>query len=98
MELYNTNSLLSYLKEYYTNRDASQKALECLRRIRQGENKPFAAFFPRFKRELIKSDGAVGPDYFKASYLEGALNVKIINYHITLSLDRQNYPNFIRVI
>ena len=43
---YNLNGLLNYLKEYYTNPDANQKALERLRRIRQGDNKPFAAFLP----------------------------------------------------
>ena len=57
--LYNTNNLLNYLKKYYTNPDASQKALEHLRRIRQGKNEPFAAFLPRFKQELIKNDSAV---------------------------------------
>ena len=59
MGLYNINSLLSYLKECYTNSDISQKALERLRKIRQGENKPFAAFLLRFKQELMESDGAV---------------------------------------
>ena len=96
--LYNTNGLLNYLKEYYTNPNASQKTLEYLRRIRQRENEPFAAFLPRFKRELMENDGAVWPDYFKVSYLKGALNTKIINYLITLNPDRQNYLNFIKVI
>ena len=73
---YNLNGLLNYLKEYYTNPDASQKTLERLRRIHQGNNKPFAAFLPRFKRELMESDRAAWPDYFKISYLKGALNVK----------------------
>ena len=85
--LYNTNSLLNYLKECYTDPNVSQRALERLRRIRQRENKPFAAFLPRFERELIESDGAVWPNYFKVFYLEGALNIKIINYLITLNLD-----------
>ena len=40
--LYNTNGLLNYLKECYTDPDISQKALEYLRRIRQRENEPFA--------------------------------------------------------
>ena len=57
--LYNTNSLLNYLKECYTDPDASQRALKRLRRIRQRENEPFAAFLPRFERELMESDGAV---------------------------------------
>ena len=78
--------------------DINQRALERLRRIYQGKNKPFAAFLSRFEREWIKSDGAVWPNYFKISYLKGALNAKITNYLITLSPDRQNYPNFIRVI
>ena len=96
--LYDANSLLNYLKEYYTDPDASQRALERLRRIRQGDNEPFAAFLPRFERELMESDGAVWPNYFKVSYLKGALNTKITNYLITLNPDRQNYPNFIKVI
>ena len=98
IRLYDANSLLNYLKECYTNPDASQRALERLRRIRQGENKPFAAFLPQSERELMESDGAVWPNYVKVSYLEGALNTKIINYFITLNPDRQNYLNFIRVI
>ena len=96
--LYNANSLLNYLKECYTDPNVSQRALERLRRIRQGDNKPFAAFLPRFERELIKSDGAAWPDYFKISYLKRALNAKIIDYLITINPDRQNYPDFIRVI
>ena len=95
---YNPNGLLNCLKKYYTDPDVSQKALERLRRICQGDNKPFAAFLPRFKRELMESDGAAWPDYFKISYLKGALNTKITNYLITINPDRQNYPDFIRVI
>ena len=96
--LYDTNGLLNYLKECYTDPDASQRALERLRRIRQGENEPFAAFLLRFERELMESDGAVWPDYFKVSYLERVLNAKITSCLITLNPDRQNYPNFIKVI
>ena len=95
---YNPNDLLNYLKEYYTNSDANQKTLERLRRIRQGDSEPLAAFLPRFKRELIKSDGAAWPDYFEISYLKKALNAKIIGYFITINSDRQNDPNFIKVI
>ena len=95
---YNPNGLLNYLKECYTDPDASQRALERLRRIRQGDNEPFAAFLPRFKRELMESNGAAWPDYFKISYLERALNAKITGYLITINPDRQNYPDFIRVI
>ena len=86
--LYNTNGLLNYLKKYYTDPNVNQRALEHLCWIRQGENKPFAAFFPRFKRELIESDNMVWLNYFKISYLEGALNIKIMNYFITLNPDR----------
>ena len=85
---YNPNGLLNYLKECYTDSDANQRALERLRRIRQGDNEPFAAFFPRFERELIESDGAAWPDYFKISYLKRALNAKITDYFITINPDR----------
>ena len=57
--LYNANNLLNYLEEYYTNPNINQKALERLHKIRQRKNKPFAAFLPRFERELIKNNGAV---------------------------------------
>ena len=73
-------------------------ALEHLRRIRQGNNKPFTVFLPRFERELMESDGAAWPDYFKISYLKKALNTKIINYFIIIIPDYQNYPHFIRII
>ena len=55
-------------------------------------------FLPQFKRELMESNGAAWPDYFKISYLKKALNAKIIGYFITINPDRQNYPDFIRVI
>ena len=76
---YNPDGLLNYLKEYYTDLDVSQRALEYLRRIRQGDNKSFAIFLPRFERELMESDGVVWLDYFKISYLKGALNTKIVD-------------------
>ena len=89
---------MNYLKECYTDPDASQRALERLRRIRQGDNEPFAAFFPWFERELIENDRAAWPDYFKISYLEGALNAKIADYLIIINPDGQIYPDFIKVI
>ena len=95
---YNPNGLLNYLKECYTDPDVSQRVLERLRRIRQGDNEPFAAFLPRFERELMESDGAAWPDYFKISYLKRALNAKITGCLITMNPDRQNYPDFIKVI
>ena len=96
--LYNVNSLLNYLKECYTDPDVSQRALERLRRIRQGDNEPFTAFLPRFERELMESDGAAWPDYFKIWYLKGALNAKIVGYFIIINSDRQNYRGFIKII
>ena len=66
--------------------------------MRKEENKPFTAFLPRFKPELIESNGEVWPDYFKVLYLKMALNIKITNYLIILNPDRQNYPNFVRVM
>ena len=95
---HNLNSLLNYLKKYYTDPNANQRALKRLRRIRQRDNKLFAAFLTRFKRELMESDGVTWPDYFKISYLKGALNTKITDCLITMNPDRQNYPDFIRVI
>ena len=46
----------------------------------------------------MENDRAAWSDYFKISYLEEALNAKIINCLITINPDRQNYPDFIRVI
>ena len=46
----------------------------------------------------MESDRAAWPDYFKISYLERALNAKIVGYLIIINPDRQNYPDFIRVI
>ena len=46
----------------------------------------------------MESDGAAWPDYFKISYLEGALNAKIVGYLIIMNPERQNYPDFIKVI
>ena len=68
--------------------DINQRALECRRWIRQEDNEFFAAFFPRFERELMESDKAAWPDDFKILYLEGALNAKIISCLIIINPDR----------
>ena len=96
--LYNANILLNYLKKYYTDPDVNQRALKRLCRIHQRDNKPFTAFLPRFERELIESNEVTWPDYFKILYFKGALNAKIIGYLITINPDRQNYPDFIKII
>ena len=95
---YDPDSLLDYLKGYYSDPDTNRRALERLRRIRQKKSEPFAAFLPRFEKELIKNNGAAWPDHIKILYLKRALSAKLTDRLITTPLDRQNYPDIVKVI
>lgn len=69
--------LLNRLELLYGERDRKQKATRNLHLIKQGENEPFASFYPRFEREIANANAEYWPDDSKISYLQEALNDKM---------------------
>ena len=65
---------LSYLSSCYLDPNLSQKALNRLGSMTQGDKEPFASFLPKFERELADADGAGWTAAVKISYLKKALN------------------------
>ena len=61
----------------YLDPNAPRRALAKLRVLQQGDNEPFATFFPKFERLMAESMTTVADDTTKLNYLEGALNYKI---------------------
>lgn len=69
--------LLNRLELLYGERDRKQRATRNLHSIKQGENEPFTAFYPRFEREIANANAEYWPDDSKISYLQEALNDKM---------------------
>jgi len=64
---------ITYLDSIYLDPNASARAADRLRTMRQGKNETFAAFLPRFERQLADSHLDEN-DRTQINYLRGALN------------------------
>lgn len=65
---------LRYLSLTYEGRNIAQHALNNLDSMAQGKNEPFAAFYPKFERELADAGGAIWADDVRVNYLRKTLN------------------------
>jgi hypothetical protein len=68
------SEFLRYLSSCYLDPNLSQKALDKLGSMTQGDKEPFASFLPKFEKELADADGAGWTSAVKISYLKKALN------------------------
>ncbi|KJZ68383.1 hypothetical protein HIM_12229 [Hirsutella minnesotensis 3608] len=68
---------LDYLNRRYGDPNAKARALDRLRSLKQKPDESFAAFFPKFEKELADSGGGGWEDAVQINYLEGALNNKL---------------------
>ncbi|KAK4236642.1 hypothetical protein C8A03DRAFT_16726, partial [Achaetomium macrosporum] len=66
--------LLEYLSSCYSDPNLSQKALDRLGSMTQGEKEAFASFLPRFEKELADANGAGWTSAVKSNYHKKALN------------------------
>lgn len=65
---------LQYLSSCFADPNLTQKALDKLGSMTQGDKEPFASFLPKFEKELADADGAGWTSAVKISYLKKALN------------------------
>ena len=65
---------LQYLSSCFADPNLTQKALDKLGSITQGDKEPFASFLPKFEKELADADGAGWTSAVKISYLKKAFN------------------------
>jgi hypothetical protein len=65
---------LAYLNSCYGDPNVQRSARARLARLKQGNRDSFAAFLPKFEKELADSGGSMWSDDVKIDYLERSLN------------------------
>jgi hypothetical protein len=95
---HNPDQYLAYLDECYGDPNAQARAIDRLRTIRQKEDESFAAFLPKFEREMADSGGGEWVDAVQVNYLEGALNHKLRERLISISDIPRDYVGFVRIV
>ena len=65
---------LEYLNQRYGDPNATARALDRLRNLRQKPGESFMSFFPKFEKELADSGGGSWSDDVQINYLSGTLN------------------------
>ena len=64
----------TYLNSCYGDPNTEKRALRRLHQLKQGEKESFAAFLPRFEKELAEAGGANWTSSVQINYLTGSLN------------------------
>jgi len=91
----NPQALLERLDILYGERNRKEKAIQALHSIRQREDEPFTAFYPRFEKEIANAEAESWDDSSKISYLRNAIHPKLRTYLIGISKsDLETYVAF----
>lgn len=69
--------LIFRLDVLYGERNRKDKAIQALHSIRQREEEPFTAFYPRFEKEIANAEAESWEDSSKISYLRNALHPRL---------------------
>lgn len=75
--LFDPADFLVYLNRCYGDPNLRRSARARLDRLKQGDKESFAAFLPKFEKELADSGGAVWSDDIKIDRLEKTLNAQM---------------------
>jgi hypothetical protein len=92
----NPADFLRYLTSTYEDPNVAQHALNKLDEMAQGEKESFAAFYPRFEKELADAGGAAWSDAVRINYLRRVLNKEMKNYLISMLHLPKDYLGFVR--
>jgi hypothetical protein len=95
---YNPDQFLGYLEGCYGDPNAKAQALARLRVIRQKGHESFAAFLPKFEKELAESGGASWNDEVRINYLDGALNDTLRDALISVVSIPGAYADYTRLL
>jgi hypothetical protein len=94
---HNPTKFMTYLEQIYGDPNIHRRAAQRLRTLRQGEKESFAAFLPRFEKELADSALVNGDDRVPINYLEGALNTKMRELMITMG-EYTTYSTYVNAL
>jgi hypothetical protein len=89
-------SFLKYLTTTYEDPNVAQHALNNLEDMTQGKTESFAAFYPRFEKQLADAGGATWHDTIQINYLRKALNDEMKDLLVPMLHLPKDYPGFIR--
>jgi hypothetical protein len=95
---FDPDMFMQYLVSCYADPNAEQRALARLETMRQGSKESFAAFLPKFEKELAESGGATWADSVRINTLKRVINQEL-RTHLAgqLSLPRE-YPAFVNAL
>jgi hypothetical protein len=89
---------LDYLDKRYGDPNATARALDRLRELKQRPNESFASFLPKFEKELADSGGASWNDTVQINYLNGALNDKLVDRLISVPNLPKDFNGFTELL
>ncbi|CEJ92881.1 hypothetical protein VHEMI08509 [[Torrubiella] hemipterigena] len=95
---HNPVEFMAYLVSCYGDRHLKQKALNRLETMRQNNKESFAAFLPRFERELADSGGYNWDDEIKINSLRRVINQEMEGHLISQLALPTVYPDFVNTL
>jgi hypothetical protein len=95
---FNPDAFLTYLSGCYGDPNLKQRALGRLTDLRQGDKESFAAFLPRFEKELADSGGAAWPGDVQINHLRSSLNQGLTKLLLGQRDMPTDYLGFIRAL
>jgi hypothetical protein len=96
--LYNPTAYMTYLHACYGDPNARARAIDRLRSLRQKANESFAAFLPKFEKELADGGGAEWTDAVRINYLEGAINDTMRDRLISVTALPERYTEYVQAL
>jgi hypothetical protein len=89
-------AFMRYLTLTYQDPNIAQEALNKVSGMTQGDRESFAAFLPRFERELADAGGALWTDDVRINYLKKALNEEMTDRLVGNLHLPTNYDGYVR--
>ena len=96
--VFNLDAFLTYLSACYRDPNLKQRALGRQTDLRQGDKESFAAFLPRFEKELADSGGSAWPDDVQINHLRSSLNQGLTKLLLGQRDMPADYLGFIRAL
>ena len=87
---------LRYLTTTYEDPNVAQHALNNLDSMAQGKTESFAAFYPRFEKQLADAGGATRDAVVQINYLKKALNDETKDLLVPMLHLPKDYPEFVQ--
>lgn len=92
------SQFMEYLASCYGDPNIKQRALSRLETMRQGDRETFAAFLPKFERELADSGGASWEDSVRINALKRVINRELRSHLIGQLNLPTTYPGYVNAL